>query len=84
MEAGRCGSGELDVAKSIVAISSVFEAGFPQEEQKRTSPNNSAPQLEHLDMKISRYSLTQMQLGPHASGWVFAPWRSFVLLPSKR
>jgi hypothetical protein len=68
LEIGRGGSGELEVAKSIVAISSVFEVGFPQEEQKRASPNNSAPQLEHLDMTISRYSLTQMHFRPQVAG----------------
>src|ERR1700688_4118889 len=56
---GRGGSGELAVAKSRVATSSVFEAGRPQDEQKRTLFANSVPQLAHLAMKISRYSLNQ-------------------------
>ena len=47
------------MAKSSVARSSVFEAGRPQEEQKRTLFDNSVPQVEHLAMKISRYSLTR-------------------------
>lgn len=57
--AGRGGNGELDVAKSSVATSSVFETGFPQEEQKRTLFSNSMPHVAHLAMKISRYSLSQ-------------------------
>jgi len=49
-------------------MSSVFEAGLPQEEQKRTFSANSVPQLEHLAMKISRYSLQQTaDLGPQTS-----------------
>jgi hypothetical protein len=40
-------------------MSSVFEAGLPQEEQKRTLSANSIPQFEHLAMKISRSSLQQ-------------------------
>jgi hypothetical protein len=44
-------------------MSSVLEEGRPQEEQKRTLFNNSVPQLEHLAIKISRYSL-QQDLGP--------------------
>ena len=41
----------------IVATSSVFEAGVPQEGQKRIPPDNSNSQDAHLAMKISRYSL---------------------------
>jgi len=47
------------VAKSSVATSSVFETGLPQVEQKATLSDSSVPQVEHLVMKISRYSLTQ-------------------------
>jgi hypothetical protein len=43
----RGGKGEVAVAKSRVAMSSVFEAGLPQEEQKRTSFRNSDPQFAH-------------------------------------
>jgi hypothetical protein len=72
---GRGGNGEVAVAKSSVATSSVFEAGLPQAEQKRTLFSNSAPQLEHLAMKISRYSLNQdlglrtPDLGPRTSAF---------------
>jgi len=38
-------------------MSSVFEVGFPQAEQKATLSGNPVPQFEHLAMKISRYSL---------------------------
>jgi hypothetical protein len=40
-------------------MSPLFEAGLPQEEQKRTLFDNSVPQVEHLAMKNSRYSLQQ-------------------------
>ena len=40
-------------------MSPLSEAGFPQEEQKRTLFDNSVPQVEHLAMKNSRYSLQQ-------------------------
>ena len=43
----------------IVATSSVFETGVPQEGQKRMPPDNSNPQDAHLAMKISRSSLPQ-------------------------
>ena len=56
---GRGGKGEVAVAKSSVAKSSVFETGRPQEEQKRALLAKSVPQLEHLAMKNSRYSLNQ-------------------------
>jgi hypothetical protein len=53
-------------------MSSVFEAGLPHEEQKRTLSANSFPQLEHLAMKLSRSSLQQTadrtaDLGPLTS-----------------
>jgi hypothetical protein len=67
---GRGGNGEVAVAKSSVATSSVFEVARPQAEQKRTLFSNSAPQLEHLAMKISRYSLTQtLDIGPQTSAF---------------
>lgn len=53
------GNGELEVAKSSVATSSVFEVGCPHEEQKRTLSGNSVSQFTHLAMKISRTSLNQ-------------------------
>jgi hypothetical protein len=67
VDTGRGGKGEVAVVKSSVATSSVFEAGRPQEEQKRTLFNNSVPHVEHLAMKISRYSLPQtsdLRTGP--------------------
>jgi hypothetical protein len=39
------GSGDVTVAKSRVAASSLFDTGLPQEEQKRTSFDNSVPQV---------------------------------------
>ena len=56
-DGGRGGNGEVAVAKSSVAMSSVFEVGLPQVEQKATLSGNPVPQFEHLVMKISRYSL---------------------------
>jgi hypothetical protein len=47
------------VAKSSVAMSSVFPTGTPHEEQKRTLADNSEPQDKHLGMKISRYRINQ-------------------------
>jgi len=61
-EGGRGGSGDVAVAsRSIVAMSPVpvFEAGLPQDEQKRTLFDNSVPQAKHLAMNFSRYSLPQ-------------------------
>src|ERR1035441_516673 len=49
-DAARGGNGEVDVAKSSVATSSVFEAGLPQEEQKRTWLESSVPHDVHLAM----------------------------------
>lgn len=40
-------------------MSSLFEVGCPQEEQKRTLVSNSASQFAHLAMEISRSSLNQ-------------------------
>ncbi len=56
-DAGRGGNGEVAVAKSSVATSSVFATGLPQAEQKATLSGSSVPQFEHLTMKISRSSL---------------------------
>jgi len=56
-DGGRGGNGEVEVAKSSVAMSSVFEVGLPQAEQKATLSGKAVPQFEHLVMKISRYSL---------------------------
>ena len=44
-----------------MAMSSVFPAGTPQAEQKRTLADKSVPQDEHLGMKISRYRITQVR-----------------------
>jgi hypothetical protein len=55
----RGGSGDVAVAKSRVATSSVFTTGFPQEEQKRMLAESSVPQKAQLDMGISRYRITQ-------------------------
>src|ERR1700756_4528704 len=58
-EDGRGDNGDVAVAKSRVATSSVSTTGFPQEEQKRTFADNSVPQKTQLDMKISRYRIPQ-------------------------
>src|SRR5882757_3308396 len=57
-DGGRIGEGEVG-AKSRVATSSVLETGLPQAEQKRMSFASAVPQVEHLAMNFSRYSLTQ-------------------------
>jgi hypothetical protein len=69
-DGGRGGRGDVAVvARSIVAISSVFETGLPQEEQKRTLFDNSIPQAKHLAMTFSRYSLLQSSgVEPQTSG----------------
>jgi hypothetical protein len=59
LDGGRGGNGEVAVAKSSVAMSSVFPTGTPHEEQKRTLADNSEPQDKHLGMKISRYRINQ-------------------------
>ena len=43
-------NGEVDVAKSSVATSSVFDTGRPQDEQKATLSDNAIPQFVHLAM----------------------------------
>jgi len=63
-EDGRGDNGDVAVAKSRVATSSVSTTGFPQEEQKRTFAgnsvaDNSVPQKAQLDMTISRYRIPQ-------------------------
>jgi hypothetical protein len=58
-EDGRGGNGDVAVAKSSVATSSVSTTGLPQEEQKRTSAANSVPQKAQFDMKNSRYRISQ-------------------------
>jgi hypothetical protein len=58
-EDGRGDNGDVAVAKSRVATSSVFTTGLPQEEQKRTFADNSVPQNTQFDMKISRYRIPQ-------------------------
>jgi hypothetical protein len=50
---GRGGNGEVAVAKSRVASSSVLAAGFPQAEQKRMFPDNSVPQKAQVDMELT-------------------------------
>jgi hypothetical protein len=45
---GRGGSGEVAVAKSMVATSSEFWTGIPQEGQKRALPDRIASQEEHF------------------------------------
>lgn len=57
---GRGGSGEVAVAKSRVAASSVSETGRPHDEQKAALVDKSLPQVEHFGMKNSRYSLNQL------------------------
>jgi hypothetical protein len=51
-DGGRGGVGEAAVAKSIVAISSLFPAGAPQDEQKRTVSASSVPHEKHLAMNF--------------------------------
>src|ERR1700751_2830666 len=58
-EEGRGDNGDVAVAKSSVATSSVSTTGFPQEEQKRTFADNSVPQKTQFDMKFSRYRISQ-------------------------
>src|ERR1700739_2650376 len=58
-EDGRGDNGDVAVAKSRVATSSVSTTGLPQEEQKRTFAGNSVPQNTQFDMKISRYRIPQ-------------------------
>lgn len=67
-DGGRCGKGEVAVAKSRVATSSVFTTGFPQEGQKRGLAESSVPQKAQLDIEFSRYSLNQT--------WDFVPQTS--------
>src|ERR1700739_4244286 len=80
-EDGRGDNGDVAVAKSRVATSSVLTTGLPQEKQKRTFADNSVPQNTQFDMKISRYRISQ-------SGDLWArarqsqKYRRFVL-PSK-
>jgi len=56
-DVGRCGRGEVAVAKSRVATSSVFTTGFPQEGQKRGLAESSVPQNAQLDIEFSRYRI---------------------------
>ena len=46
------GNGEVAVAKSRVAKSSVLVAGLPQDEQKRMFADSSVPQKAQVDMKF--------------------------------
>src|SRR5438552_17864304 len=59
LDAGRGGNGDETVgrsstATSIVARSPVSEVGFPQDEQKRTLPDNCVPQKAQLDIEFCR------------------------------
>src|SRR5947209_9665040 len=54
----RGGCGDVEVAKSSVATSSVSTTGFPQEEQKRTFDESSVPQNTQFDIGILRYRIT--------------------------
>jgi hypothetical protein len=66
----RGGSGDVAVASmSIVAMSSVpvFEAGLPQEEQKRTLFDNSVPQAKHLAIEFFPLQSTS-DLRPQTEG----------------
>jgi len=56
-DGGRCGRGEVAVAKSRVATSSVFTTGFPQDGQKRGLAESSVPQKAQLDIEFSRYRI---------------------------
>jgi hypothetical protein len=49
-DGGRGGNGEVAVAKSSVAMSSVFPTDAPQAEQKRPFVGRSVPQAEQLCM----------------------------------
>src|SRR5208282_1656286 len=51
-EAGRGGKGEVAVAKSSVATSSVLLAGVPHAEQKRPVDGTSVPQDEQAGMNF--------------------------------
>jgi hypothetical protein len=75
-DGGRGGSGDVAVAsRSIVAMSSapVFEAGLPQEEQKRTFSDKSVPQDEHLAIENFQLQSTA-DLGPQTSDFTY--WNS--------
>lgn len=59
LDEGRGGRGDETVgrsstATSIVARSPVSVIGFPQDEQKRTLPDNRVPQKAQLDIEFSR------------------------------
>jgi hypothetical protein len=58
-DGGFGGSGDATVARSIVAKSSVFSAGRPQAEQKRTETASSDPHEEQKAMIFLAYSLNQ-------------------------
>lgn len=61
-EGGRGGSGDVAVAKSSVAMSSVVTTALPQDEQKRTLGESSVPQNAQFNIGFSRYSIPQ--IGP--------------------
>jgi hypothetical protein len=65
--------GEVAVAKSIVAISSV-STGAPQVEQKRPPPGISLPQDVHLGMDFSANSLPVSRAASEAAA-LFVRWR---------
>jgi hypothetical protein len=56
-ETGRCGNGDVAVAKSSVATSSVL-LGVPHAEQKRPFAGTSVPQDEQAGMSFSRIQFT--------------------------
>jgi len=66
-EGGPGGNGEVAVAKSSVAISSLLTTGFPQEEQKRTFPESSVPQNAQFTIGISRYRILQIAVRTSAA-----------------
>lgn len=52
------GSGDVAVAKSRVAMLSVFSTGFPQAEQKRTLSDSSVAQNGHFTVIVPEIILT--------------------------
>jgi hypothetical protein len=68
-------AGEVAVAKSMVARSSVLgvggvDAGRPQLEQKRTPPASSAPQAEQVAMSSPRTEYRSASLPSTGSGYL--------------
>jgi len=64
-DGGRGGSGEVAVAKSIVAMSSEVTTALPHDGQNRTLGESSVPQNAQFNIGFSRYRIPQN--GPQTS-----------------